>query len=149
MLLSRRCEYALRAALYLASQQPDTPVPVREVSRALEIPHAFLAKTVRDLAAAGIFQTQPGTGGGLTLARPAGEIDLKEIVVAIDGAALFEACVLRLPGCGEHRPCPLHDAWVPARTRIDRMLSTTTLGALAERVRAGGFRLTEADLLGG
>lgn len=131
MLLSRRCEYALRAVLYLAWQPGGTLLTVRAVSRTLKIPHAFLAKAVRDLAAAGIVETQPGTGGGVRLARPASAIPLKEVVLAMDGPAVFEACVLGLPGCGELSPCPLHEAWVPSRDRIERMLSTTTLADVA------------------
>ena len=69
--------------------------------------------------------------------------------MAIDGPQLFEACVLRLPGCGELQPCPLHEAWVDARERIDRMLSTATLGAAAEATRTRGFRLSETGVLGG
>lgn len=145
MLLSQRCEYAIRAALYLASRRSAGPVPVREVSRSLEIPHAFLAKTVRDLGRAGIVAAQAGPGGGLTLARPAGEVTLKDVVLAVDGPQLFEGCVLRLSGCGELRPCPLHEAWVGTRERIDRMLTTATLAAVAEATREKGFRLSEAD----
>lgn len=96
MLLSRRCEYALRATLYLAWQPEDASLTVRAVSSTLGIPHAFLAKAMRDLAAAGIVETQPGTGGGVKLARPAREVALKEGVLAMDGPEVFEACVL---GC--------------------------------------------------
>lgn len=148
MLLSRRCEYAIRAVLYLTSQSPDTPLPLHEVSRTLEIPHAFLAKTVRDLVRAEIVATQPGTGGGLSLAQPANALTLKDVVLAIDGPELFEACVLRLPGCGEFQPCPLHEAWVQARNRIDRMLSASTLDTVAAATSARGFRLSETDVLG-
>lgn len=147
MLLSRRCEYALRAVLYLASQPEGAPQTLRTVSDTLGIPHAFLAKAVRDLAVAGIVETQPGTGGGVTLARPAHAIPLKEVVLVMDGPRLFEACVLRLPGCGDLTPCPLHEAWVQARARIDRMLSTTTLAEVAEGAHREGIRLTASGRL--
>lgn len=140
MILSRRCEYGLRAALFLASRS-DAPVPVREVSTALGIPNAFLAKTVRDLVQAGIVASQSGARGGLTLARPAGSVVLKDVVVAIDGPDLFETCVLHLPGCGELAPCPLHGAWVVIRDRIEAMLAGETLEAAAEATRAHGFRI--------
>lgn len=140
MILSRRCEYGLRAALFLASR-PDAPVPVREVSEALGIPNAFLAKTVRDLVHAGIVASQSGARGGLTLARPAASVVLKDIVVAIDGPDVFEGCVLRLPGCGELAPCPLHESWLGIRARIEAMLAGETLEAAAEATRAYGFRI--------
>lgn len=141
MILSRRCEYGLRTALYLASRPTDAPVPVREVSGTLGIPRAFLAKTVRDLAAVGILRTQPGARGGVALGRSADEVTLEDVVLAIDGPDLFEVCVLRLPGCGVLEPCPVHEAWMPMRDRIAGMLRSATLGATAEATRAHGFRL--------
>ena len=149
MLLSQRCEYAIRAALYLAARPTDAPVPVREVSRALEIPHAFLAKTMRDLVRAEIVSTQAGAGGGLALVRPAHALTLKDVVLAVDGPRLFEGCVLRLSGCGERRPCPLHEAWVETRGRIDRMLGSATLASVAEATQAHRFRLSDTGGLMG
>lgn len=149
MILSRRCEYGLRAALYLASRATDAPVPVREVSETLGIPHAFLAKTVRDLVSAGIFRTQSGAGGGLTLARPAERVTLEDVVLAIDGPERFEDCVLGLPGCGDLAPCPVHEAWVPMRERIVTMLRSATLDATAEATRACAFRLFAPGGTGG
>jgi len=145
MLLTRRCEYAIRAVLYLASRAADAPIPVREVSSTLGVPHAFLAKTVRDLVRGNIVRTQPGTGGGLSLARPATNITLKDVVIAIDGAELFHTCVLRLPGCGVMQACPLHETWLPALARIERMLGTATLAAVAESMRTKGLRLSDFD----
>lgn len=145
MLLSRRCEYALRAMIYLAGQAAGSPHTLRELSDTLALPHAFLAKAMRDLAEAGLVVSQPGTGGGVALAKPAAETHLKEVVLALDGPGLFETCVLRLPGCGEDVPCPLHRDWVRARTSIERMLSTTTLADLASGKGSGvSARLGEA-----
>lgn len=127
MFLSRRCEYALRAMIYLAGRPAGSLHTLHDLSDTLGLPHAFLAKAMRDLAEAGIVASQPGTGGGVALGRSAGEIRLKEIVLALDGPDLFETCVLRLPGCGADKPCPLHHDWVQARRRIERMLSTVTL----------------------
>ncbi|MEO7360846.1 MAG: Rrf2 family transcriptional regulator [Gemmatimonadaceae bacterium] len=143
MLLSRRCEYALRTVLYLATRIPDAPIPVREISGTLAVPHAFLAKTVRELVRARIVRTQPGTGGGISLARPAGDITLKDVVLAIDGPEIFDTCVLRLPGCGVMQACPMHEVWVPTRDRIERMLQTATLATVADSVHANKFRLSD------
>lgn len=122
--------------IYLADRPDGSLHTLREVSDTLGLPHAFLAKAMRDLAEAGLVASQPGTGGGVALARPADEIALKEVVLALDGPRLFEACVLRLPGCGDGAPCPLHHDWVRARNRIERMLSTTTLASVAAGMSA-------------
>lgn len=141
MLLSQRCEYAVRAALYLAATDSASYVAVREISQALGISRSFLAKTVQDLTGAGILASMRGPAGGLALARPADQITVGEVVLAVDGAGILTACVLGLPGCGDRRPCPLHDRWVPARERIHAMLTGATLADTAARTQAGDFRL--------
>lgn len=141
MLLSQRCEYAVRAALYLAAADRAGYVSVREISEALHIPQPFLAKTVQALTGAGIFTSMRGPTGGLALARAADRISVRDVVRAVDGDALFSTCVLGLPECGNRTPCPLHDQWAPARERIHRMFAEATLADTAAQVRDGSFRL--------
>jgi Rrf2 family protein len=125
----------------VAAAEPGAFIAVREISAALGIPYPFLAKIVQTLTGAGLFRSMRGPTGGVTLARPARRITLKDIVLAVDGPAVFRACVLGLPGCGDRKPCPLHDAWAPARARIERMFAEATLADTAARIQAGDFRL--------
>ena len=146
MLLSKSCEYAIRTALHIAAAEPASYIAVREISSALNIPYPFLAKTVQPLTHAGIFESMRGPHGGIALARPSHEIRLKEIVVAVDGPAVFSECVLGLPGCGERKPCPLHEQWAPARDRVNRMFDDATLADTAARIQNGDFRLAFSAL---
>jgi Rrf2 family protein len=141
MLLSKACEYGIRAVLYLTDGPKGTYVPIRSISDALGIPYHFLAKVVQTLAQADVLTSSRGPNGGIALARPASQIALKEIVVALDGERIFTECVLGLPGCGERKPCPLHEQWAPARDRIHRMFDHVSLAEMAERMDAGDFRL--------
>jgi Rrf2 family protein len=141
MLLSKACEYGIRSVLHLTKDGTGTYVPIRSISDALGIPYHFLAKIVQTLAQADVLASSRGPSGGVALARPASQITLKEIVVAIDGADIFTACVLGLPGCGERKPCPLHEQWAPARDRIHRMFDHVSLAEMAERMSEGDFRL--------
>lgn len=143
MLLSKSCEYGLRAALYLASGAPDAYVPIRDVSTALGIPYHFLAKIAQAMIQQGLLGSTRGPNGGIRLARPADQITLYEIVRALDGPAIFETCVLGLPGCGTQQPCPLHDRWAPAREQVRAMFAQTPLAELAARIKAHDFRLAD------
>ena len=141
MLLSKACEYGIRAVLHLTTRTSGTYVPIRAISDALGISYHFLAKIVQTLAQHDVLASSRGPSGGVTLARPASQITLKEIVVAIDGPAIFTECVLGLPGCGEWKPCPLHEQWALARDRIYRMFERVSLAEMAERIEEGDFRL--------
>lgn len=142
MLLSKSCEYAIRTALHLAAAGSASYTAVREISSALNIPYHFLAKTVQTLIQAGLFESMRGPHGGIALARPADQIRLEEIVLAVDGPAVFRECVLGLPGCGDRKPCPLHDQWAPARDQVHRMFAEATLADTAEQIQSGEFRLS-------
>lgn len=149
MLLSKACEYGIRAVLYLTTSTPGTYVPIRTISDMLSIPYHFLAKIVQTLAQRDVLASSRGPNGGVALARPASQISLEEIVLAVDGSAVFTECVLGLPGCGEQKPCPLHEQWAPARDRIHRMFEQVSLAELAARMEDGDFRLTDLSFTAG
>ena len=69
VLLSKSCEYAMRAALYIAAAPSGGYTSVREISEALGIPFPFLAKIAQTLTQAGILRTLRGPTGGVAL-RP-------------------------------------------------------------------------------
>jgi Rrf2 family protein len=140
-MLSSACEYGLRAALYLASLRPDGYVPIRQISKELDISFPFLTKVFQQLTQADLMTSMRGPKGGVAFTRPADQITLKEIVLAIDGAGLFEDCVLGLPGCGDQKPCPIHDQWTTERQRLDAMFSSITLSDMAEDIEAFNVRL--------
>ena len=141
MLLSSACEYGLRSALYLATLKEDRYVPIRKISEALDISGPFLTKIFQQLTQANLMESFRGPTGGVAFARPPSEISVKDIVVAIDGRKLFRDCVLGLPGCGEQKPCPLHNEWAAERVRIESIFATMTLDVLADKVERFDVRL--------
>jgi Rrf2 family iron-sulfur cluster assembly transcriptional regulator len=136
-MLSKSCEYGLRATLYLASLDHDGYVSIGTISDELDISFPFLTKIFQKLNDAGLLTSQRGPKGGVALTKPADEVTLHDIVVAIDGDDLFRECVLGLPNCGEAEPCPLHDEWTEERSRVEKMFQTATLAELPDvRLRA-------------
>ena len=147
MLLSSACEYGLRASLYLATLKSEGYVPVRKISEALDISSAFLTKIFQQLSRAGLIQSFKGPTGGVTFARSPAKITVKDIILAIDGDKLFRGCVLGLPGCGEQKPCPLHDKWAAERRRLDVIFTEMTIQNLAENVERFDGRLKSMPLV--
>jgi DNA-binding IscR family transcriptional regulator len=96
----------------------------------------------------GILRSYRGPSGGVALARPADQVTIKEIIIAIDGPDLFEQCVLGLPGCGCGTPCPMHEQWATTRDEIEAQFENHTLGQLSEKIQSSRVRLTPDDLTG-
>lgn len=131
-MLSKSCEYGLRATLYLANLNRDGYVSIGAISEELDISFPFLTKIFQKLNDADLLDSRRGPKGGVALTQSPTEIALYDIVVAIDGDELFEECVLGLPGCGDAEPCPLHEQWADQRDRIEATFRNTTLAELPE-----------------
>ncbi|RMF85180.1 MAG: Rrf2 family transcriptional regulator [Nitrospirae bacterium] len=143
MLLSKACDYGLRAAVYVAARGKGRYVPIAEVAEALGISFHFLTKTLQVLTQHQLLTSSRGPKGGVALARPAESITLRQVIEALDGSGLFERCVLGLDYCGDDDPCPLHDQWRAVRQQMVQLFGETTLASLAEAMEADGLRLTD------
>lgn len=142
MLLSKSCEYGMRAVLFIAFAEEDKYIPIKEISEQLNIPHHFLTKILQKLTANELLTSMKGPNGGVQLKKDANNIYLLEIVQAIDGNELFNECVLGLPGCGNQEPCALHHKWIDRREGIKNMMNSTTLKELADKDKTEKFRLS-------
>jgi len=143
MILSKACDYGLRAAVYVAARGEDRFVPIAEIAAALDVSFHFLTKTLQTLSQHKILTSSRGPKGGVALARPAAEITVEAVVLAIDGNDLFERCVLGLAYCGDDDPCPLHGQWRLVKQEIARIFRETSLSTLAEEMGGRGLRLTD------
>lgn len=141
MLLSKSCEYGLRAALFLALTNDEGYISIRKISDKLDISFHFLTKILQQLKADDLIASFKGPNGGVQLAKSSQKISLLEIVQSIDGDDLFTECVLGLPGCGERKPCAMHNKWMNHREGIKKMLQTTTLKKLAKESKSESLRI--------
>lgn len=83
--LTGRTDFALRAALELASGD-DHLVRTDDLAERQGISSAYLSAILADLRRAGIVRARRGPEGGWSLARPAEQISLADVIRAIDGA---------------------------------------------------------------
>ena len=72
-------DYALRVLIYLALD-PDRRVTIRDIADAYGISRNHLMKVVNTLTRAELVEASRGVNGGLTLAHPADEITVGEVV---------------------------------------------------------------------
>ena len=97
--LTRGGEYAVRAMTYLARYPVGQVSSLRDVGREQDIPESFLAKIFQSLSTPGLVTSQRGAHGGFSLARPAGEITVREVVEAVDGPDLAQRLRAVAGGC--------------------------------------------------
>ena len=88
--VTSKSRYAVVAMAELA-RSGDRPVPIKELAERREIPEQFLEQLFSTLRRDGLLTSHRGMRGGYTLARPADEIDVLEVVQALDGRIGQEA----------------------------------------------------------
>jgi len=129
--LTARADYAVRAALELATVGDGDLVKADRVAEAQDIPRHFLDNILTDLRRAGLVFTQRGPDGGSRLARPADEITVAQVVRAIDGplAAVRDVRpeALAYEGPAERLP----EVWVAVRAALRGVLEHVTIADVA------------------
>lgn len=144
MILSQACIYGMRASLYLAAKEDhEGYISISKISKELDISRHFLTKILQKLTQADLLESLKGPKGGVRLKKDAEQITLIEVVEAIDGLDILTECVLGLPGCGDQKPCPIHEEWTEVRGELCEMLENNTLAEVAGKGRSFDLRITE------
>jgi Rrf2 family protein len=85
MRMSEGVEWGIHCCSFLSSLKEGESLSGGDLATFFDLPRAYLLKHLGALSRAGIVTTTTGPRGGYRLARPASEVTLLEIVVAIDG----------------------------------------------------------------
>ena len=131
MEISRRTDYGVRVILDLATHTARERASTQEIAERQNIPSPFLAKIVSQLSLAGLVTTYRGAGGGVTLARPAAEISLLQVIEALEGPIRLNRCLTEPDACPQNGSCPVHDIWAKAQREMVHPLNYTTFDDLA------------------
>jgi len=83
MKMSAGVEWAVHCCILLS--QASEPVPVPRLAEFHGVSRTYLAKHLQLLARAGLVTSSEGRAGGYELTRPADEITVLEVVLAIEG----------------------------------------------------------------
>ena len=83
--ISTKGRYGTRLMLELALNYGNGTMLLKEVAQSQDISVGYLEQIIPNLKAAGLINSSRGAHGGYELARPPEEINLKEIVEALEG----------------------------------------------------------------
>jgi len=132
--ISMKSRYAVRALTELArfeQVQPGTPIRLATVAEARGIPLQFLEQVFSTLRRAGVVNSRRGASGGYSLARPAGEISVLDVVAALDGVPSPAECTQGL--CDQVDGCGASSVWIEAQAALEAVLAGTTIRDLLTR----------------
>ena len=139
-MLSRKAKYALRALSVLALAEP-AQLQARRIAGEAKVPEKFLETILVELRNAGIVSSRRGTFGGHSLAKPADQIMVGDIVRIIDGpiAPIRCASVTAYQPCADcidPQTCALRDLMGDVRDAMSNVIDRRTLRELALATQA-------------
>jgi len=133
MRVTAKVDYAVRAAVMLATAAAEGEVPVKgeQLAERQDLPVKYLENILSELRQAGIVRSQRGAEGGYWLGVPADEVSVADVIRAVEGPLANvrgeRPEALDYPkGTGA-----LQEVWIATRSALRTVLERTTLADVA------------------
>lgn len=148
MKLSTKGRYAVMAMTDLALNMSNKPISLADVAERQEISLSYLEQLFGKLRRNGLVKSVRGPGGGYLLSRPAAELRVSDIILAVDEPLSTTRCKPGSPaGCHSDKSrCLTHDLWEELGNQIYHYLSSVSLDDVCnKRVLGTNRRLYRDD----
>ena len=134
MRVSTKGDYGIRALVELAHHCGEGPVQSAEIARRQCIPEPYLDQLLTTLRRAGFIRSVRGPQGGHALLREPSEIQLSEVIEALEGSLSPIAC-LDDGACTKPGTCAQREVWEAVRRATHDILHSVTIEDLALKER--------------
>jgi len=138
MKVNTKVRYGLRAILQIADSYGSDPVPISAISESQEISGKYLEQVVGTLRKADLITSRKGVRGGYTLCRDPKDINLWEIMTALDTHTTLVDCVLEPETCDRSDDCLTRSIWTLLSARMKEFWSSFTLADLVSTMHESG-----------
>jgi len=134
MRISKKSDYALRALVTLATQEPGDLLSIRRLAEGNDIPRRFLEQIMMDLREQGWVFGVTGRDGGYRLAVAPAALTMGEVVRHFDRVLAPIGCVSvkQYEPCSQEPTCRFRRVFLEARNHAARMLDGLTIADLLE-----------------
>lgn len=132
MRLTTKGRYAVTAMLDLAFHSQQNPVTLTDIATRQTISLSYLEQLFARLRRAGMVTGVRGPGGGYKLARHASEINIADVIEAVDEPLDSTKCGGE-GNCQNNKACLTHDLWMGLSDQIRSYLKDISLGDLLEK----------------
>jgi Rrf2 family cysteine metabolism transcriptional repressor len=131
---STKGEYGVRLMVQLGRHFGAGPASLAEIAALEDMPRAYLEQLAFVLRDAGLVVSTRGAHGGYELARQPAEINMSEVLRALEGPLAPMICATDEPGhdlaCDRTSSCTVNLLWVRVRDAVAGALDGVTLADL-------------------
>ncbi len=137
MVMTLEADYAVRIVEYLTKNPGRWDA--KTVSEGMQVPMRFCLKILRGLVQAGMVCSFKGAKGGYSLARPAGEITLLQVIESVEGPYMLSRCQKEEYSCGREH-CRLHSIYEKVSQDVRQELDSYTFDIICGEAPAAAGR---------
>lgn len=128
--LSKKAEYALMAARYMALKNHLGFSTAKEISDSCQISYQLVAKVLQNLVKSDIAISAKGVNGGFSLARKPDSISLIDIIRAVETDFKIVDCMQAnssLADCEHFDCCKIKNPLAEFQRKLDKLFTETTI----------------------
>ena len=134
--LSTKGRYGLRAFIDLAVCGESQPVPLASIAQRQEISVSYLEQLMAKLKKAGLVKSVRGVNGGYSIARPASEISVGDVLRALEGELIPVECAgiddSGSSHCSGSSQCVSKIVWKRINDSINETVDSINIGELVQ-----------------
>ena len=135
MRLTTKGRFAVTAMLDVALNGGNGPVALAGISARQKISLSYLEQLFGKLRRHQLVESVRGPGGGYHLARAASEVNVADIIIAVEEPIDSRQCEGK-ENCAGDKRCMTHDLWENLNTTVITYLAGVTLADLVLQQRA-------------
>ncbi|MEE9397805.1 MAG: Fe-S cluster assembly transcription factor [Methylococcales bacterium] len=132
MRLTTKGRYAVTAMLDLAFHNDQRPITLTDIAKRQGISLSYLEQLFARLRKAGLVTGVRGPGGGYRLSRKATDLNIADIITAVDEVVDSTRCGGKA-NCQNNEPCLTHHLWMGLSEQIHTYLKSISLGDLIQQ----------------
>lgn len=122
--LSQKSDYGLILLSNVAKSKGV--ISVSSVAKKNKLSSKFLSQVANELKKAGIITSKEGVSGGYSLAKPANEIRVLDVLIALDGGLVKGDCFEEDHECS----CGAKDMWMDMKEQMEETIGRKTVADL-------------------
>lgn len=138
--MTKLTDYGFILLTYMAYTDVSAMYNARDLAEATHLPAPMVSKILKALAKGGIVASHRGVKGGYSLARPAAEIQVLDIISSLEGPVAITECSgeegeAMDSQCSIERLCPIRVNWQRINRAVREALAGITLDEMTQPLR--------------
>ncbi len=129
--ITRACDYTIRALIFMAKKPTGTAFMRSDIAKECDVPDSFLGKILQSLAKSDILLSERGKKGGFKLGKEPKDINMHDVLIAVDGPLNINNCLEDPLTCGHASSCLAHNMWNDVQDDLIKKLKKYTLADIS------------------